>query len=140
MKRAYRPLGVVLGLCVVMVAISVWRKASEPEDHIPWRASFAAATQESAKTQKPVLAYFTATWCPPCQEMKHETWPRPEVGRALERFVPVKVDVDQDPDLAAHYVREGIPHIQLLNPDGSSGKAHEGFFGPDELIRWLQAP
>jgi len=72
--------------------------------------------------------------------MKHETWPRPEVGRALERFVPVKVDVDQDPDIAARYVGEGIPRIQLLYPDGKPWKAHEGYFDAEELIRWLQAP
>ena len=141
MKPAYRPLLVVLGMFLIMTAISVWRGNREPpKDLIPWRSSLAAAREESAKTGKPVLAYFTATWCPPCQQMKHEVWPVPQVRKAIEPYVPVKVDVDEYPDVAKQYVFEGIPMITVLRADGSPERVYDGPVLADALIQWLHGP
>ena len=55
----------------------------EHDQQIPaetnWRSDLTAALENAAAQDKPVLAYFTAEWCPPCQIMKREVWPR-EVG------------------------------------------------------------
>lgn len=136
--KAYQPLIVIAVVFAAMFAFAAYRQANESKDAVPWRASLSAAREESAKTGKPVLAYFTATWCPPCQQMKAETWSDPRVGSDLPKYtVPVKIDVDEHPDLAMQFNVSGIPHTQLINPDGSLGEARVGFIPSDALLRWL---
>ncbi|MDB5322971.1 MAG: putative thioredoxin [Phycisphaerales bacterium] len=138
MNSAYRPLIVVGVIVAGMVGFATWRKATEPKETIPWRKTLVEAKREAAASQKPVLAYFTASWCPPCQQMKHDTWPDPKVQAALAQFVPVKIDVDEFPAEAQEFGVTSIPRLQLLQPDGTPGASRVGFISPDELIRWLQ--
>ena len=138
MNSAFKPL-IVVGVVVAgMIGLSFYRKATEPKETTPWRHSLAEAKQEAATKHKPVLAYFTATWCPPCQQLKRDTWPDPGVQAALDHVVPVKIDVDEHPDLAQEFGVTGIPRLQLIAPDGTLGGSRVGFMPPDELIRWLQ--
>src|SRR5512141_2175586 len=53
-----------------------------PEDGIPWRTDFDAALAEARQSGRPVLLDFYASWCPPCQVMKHEVWPEAKVREA----------------------------------------------------------
>jgi thiol:disulfide interchange protein len=137
MSNAFKPLLVVFAVVLVMAGISYWRGASGGHDNVPWRASLAEARAEAATSKKPVLLYFTASWCPPCQEMKERTWPDARVAEALKDFVPVKVDVDALPDVARDFGVQDIPRIQLIWPDGTLGPSHVGDVMPDELVQWL---
>lgn len=139
MKPAYRPFVVVLIVAAAMVGFSLWRQSHVPEEHIAWRKTFEEAKQESATSKKPVLAYFTASWCGPCQKMREVTWPDERVEKALASYVPVKIDVDQHPDLARQFDVDGIPRLQVIAPGGAVGKAHVGMILPKELADWLQA-
>jgi thiol:disulfide interchange protein len=139
MNSAYRPLIVVGVMVAGMVGFATWRKATEPVETIPWRKTLAEAKREAAANHKPVLAYFTASWCGPCQRLKRETWPDAKVQAALtDRFVPVKIDVDEHADLAQEFGVTSIPRMQVIQPDGTLGPSRAGFISPDELTRWLQ--
>jgi thiol:disulfide interchange protein len=135
MKNALRS---ILILCGVLIALSIIAN-SRGADKIPWRKTLEQAQAESDATHKPVLIYFTASWCGPCQEMKRETWSDPRIETALQNLIPVKIDVDEARAVAERFNVTGIPRVQLLGTGGSAGPSHTGFMSADELLRWLQA-
>src|SRR5690349_2005915 len=118
MNTAYRPLLVVFAVVIGMVLLYGWRNSGDGHENIPWRTDLAKAKGEGAAAHKPVLVYFTATWCGPCQNMKSQTWSDPRVEAALGKVIPVKIDVDHQPNVARDFNVDGIPRLQLIQPDG----------------------
>src|SRR5438105_9303023 len=111
MTSSMRPvlaIGVIVPAVATVVAVSDWR-AAHAKEVIPWRADLAAAQAEAKQRQKPVFLYFTASWCGPCKEMKATTWSDNTVKEAMDRYVPVKVDVDANRALADQYGIKSVP-------------------------------
>lgn len=80
--------------------------------------------QEAINTEgKLVLVDFWATWCGPCRLLA------PELEKVLkenpEKLVLVKVNVDNEEELAAHYKIEAIPDVRFFR----DGKPVGGFLG-----------
>jgi thiol:disulfide interchange protein len=133
-----RPIAIVLIISAIMALFAIWRTTSEPSENIPWRKSLAEAKKESASSGKPILAYFTASWCGPCQQMKKETWADARVQAALAEWVVVKIDVDSDDQIAREFGVSAIPRVQMIDAKGEAGAARIGFTSADELLRWLR--
>lgn len=112
--------------------------ATPPASAVAWRTDFAAAATESAEADKSILAVFTASWCPPCQVMKHDVWPDNEVGElANQRFVPVLIDVDVDTATAERYGIATIPTILVLDSKGAV-REQVGFMSRGDMVDFLQ--
>lgn len=84
---------------------------------LPWgSAAFARAQAE----RKPVLLSLAAGWCASCRLMDETTYADPVVASAINRqFIPVRVDVDDRPDVSERYTLGGWPTTVFLTPSGA---------------------
>ena len=61
--------------------------------HATERKGFDAAVGRARVQKKPVLAYFTADWCPICKSIDARVFSDPVIKRRLERVALVRADV-----------------------------------------------
>ena len=133
-----RPLKIISFLTTALIGYWAVRTYVFPPGVISWRDDLPAAKLEAARVGKPLLVYFTADWCPPCQEMKSTTWNDTRVGEVVRDYVPVMIDVDEQGDVARKFGVRGIPRVQMLLPDGQQGEAVVGYVSADDMVAWLK--
>ena len=95
--------------------------AEIPEQTIAWQHDLDSAMKIAHDEDKPILAVFGASWCPPCRSMKREVWPNAQVSAAVEAgFVPLYVDVDDgsQSELVTHYQVGSIPAVLIIDRNG----------------------
>jgi thioredoxin 2 len=83
----------------------------------------------------PVLVDFWAPWCPPCRLAAPGV--KKAAARMSGRAVVLKVDTDQNPELAARFEVRGIPSFVVLK-GGRIVSQQSGWVGAGELQRWLE--
>ncbi|MBI4416480.1 MAG: thioredoxin domain-containing protein [Euryarchaeota archaeon] len=98
--------------------------AHQPVDWYPWGEE---AFRRAKTEDKPILLDVGAVWCHWCHVIDRESYEDPEVATIInERFVPVKVDRDERPEVDARYQQAvqaltgqgGWPLTAFLTPDG----------------------
>lgn len=130
--------GLIFLAVFAVVGVSQWR-AAHAKEIVPWREDFSAAMAEAKAQHKDVFAYFTASWCGPCQNMKHGAWADEAVRAAIvRRFVPVRIDVDQHPDLTKQYNVDAMPTMIVLSDDGSVIRRTVGGRDAEEMLAWVE--
>jgi protein disulfide-isomerase len=122
-----------------VMGVVVASKFYTPTEQVPWRSDLPAALAEARAANKPVLLYFTADWCVPCQYMRRNVFPDAAVADAMAAYIPVRIDHDQRPDLIAQYQVDGIPWFGVLDASGKpTRKLERGLETPEEMIAWLK--
>src|SRR2546423_6417413 len=97
----------------------------------PWGEK---ALQEAQVADKPVLLAISAVWCHWCHVMDETSYSDPEVIRLInERYVPIRVDNDERPDVNRRYNMGGWPTTAFLTPDGEI--VHGGTYVPPDAMR-----
>ena len=101
---------------------------------IGWRPWGDKAFQEAQVADKPVLLAISAVWCHWCHVMDETSYSDPEVIRLInERYIPIRVDNDERPDVNRRYNMGGWPTTAFLTPDGEV--VHGGTYVPPDAMR-----
>ena len=86
---------------------------------INWLEWSKASFEKAEKEDKPILLDLTAVWCHWCHVMDSTSYSDEGVAETINRdFVPVKVYIDQRPDIRDRYNMGGFPSTVFLNPEG----------------------
>ena len=93
-------------------------------------------TKENFETEvlhstKPVLLDFWATWCGPCQMLA------PALEELSQQVKVVKVDVDENPQLAMAFQVSSIPTVVSFR-DGKALKKSVGVVPGEKLLELLK--
>lgn len=84
-------------------------------DEVRWREWSDDAFAESKKSGKPVLLDISAVWCHWCHVMDDTTYSDPAVIKLInDRFIPIRVDNDRNPDINNRYNMGGWPSTAFL--------------------------
>ena len=105
---------------------------------IEWREWNEDAFNAAKSDGKPVLLTLGATWCHWCHVMDETAYSDERVIDLVNsRFVPVRVDVDQRPDISLRYNQGGFPSVAIISGDGGF-IAGRPYTPPDEMLKLLQ--
>ena len=105
---------------------------------IPWREWDEEAFRDARAQDKPVLLTLGATWCHWCHVMDQTSYSDPRVIELVNsRFIPVRVDVDQRPDISLRYNQGGFPSVAFITGEGEfiTGRPYTP---PDEMAALLE--
>jgi len=117
-----------------------WYSFYAPSNRIAWAENYTTAQQQAVESDKPIILFFTGTWCSPCQIMKRQVWADEQVMETVNAaFIPVTIDVDNS-DAGPTLSRYGIvatPSTIITDSKGNVLQQRHGGMSKAEFLELL---
>lgn len=111
----------------------------EPAPVVAWQPWSAEAFARARREGKPILVNVGTQWCHWCHVMDEVTYADPRVRRLLaERYVAIRADAEERPELGERYFKEGWPANVVLSPQGEQVLSRPGYWSPDRFLPALR--
>jgi uncharacterized protein YyaL (SSP411 family) len=124
-------------LLVLLLLLVAGTAHAEP---LPWQKWDPSLFDRAAKENKYILLHMAAVWCHWCHVMEGTTYADPAIQKAiLDKFIPVRVDQDADPELSYRYEQWGWPATIMLDKDGNEIFKRRGYIPPELFAKLLVA-
>ena len=125
-------------LTLFLIVLTGTAHAETPS--LPWQKWDPALFDRAAREQKYILLHMAAVWCHWCHVMEGTTYRDPAIQKAiLDKFIPVRVDQDGDPELSYRYENWGWPATIMLDQDGNEIFKRRGYIPPELFQKLLVA-
>ena len=129
-------------LIILLLIVGCGQKVSENNPNgIKWGNNLDSAFAIASKSNKLIMIDFMAEWCPPCKEMDKITFSDTNIIKKSNEFIPVRIDVDKQKDIAEEYngnARKyggiGIPNILFLDKEKKIIRHIVGFHDVNQLM------
>lgn len=104
-----------------------------------WYKDFNQAKEMAKAENKPMLLDFYTDWCGWCKRLDKDTYGNEEVIKLSQQFVCVKVNAEENQQLAKTYNVRGFPTTVFLNPEGSLIAAVPGYMPPADFLSQMKS-
>ncbi len=129
-------------LLAAFLLFSLWAapaRAANPADALAWQPWGNATFERALDEQRYIILNLHAAWCHWCHVMDETTYADPRVRAAIaEKFIPVLVDQDSNPELSYRYERFGWPATVMFDGDGNEILVRRGYVDPDTFLELLR--
>ncbi|MEO1583658.1 MAG: thioredoxin family protein [Planctomycetota bacterium] len=123
----------------IMAAVLTSAVALAGEPEVFSDAGYEADRAAAIEQERVHLVYATATWCPPCQQMKKTTWVDESVESWVESHgIVTALDVDEFPGVAGELGVRAMPTMILFEGGEELGR-RTGYTAAGELVAWMEA-
>jgi len=124
----------------VNLALARARRSTQGEAkaRVAWEPLSQATFDKARRENRLILLDGAAAWCHWCHVMDETTYADERIVKLLaERFVTIRVDIDERPDIAARYGEWGWPATIILSPEAEEIGKYRGYLPPDEMLAAL---
>lgn len=103
-----------------------------------WLKSIKQGFDLAKKTGKPLIIDLYADWCTYCKVLENEIFPSGPVAKELEKFISVRLNGEEFPNLMKRYEVKGYPTILFLDKNGNYIDKLTGLPSAEMIITKLQ--
>lgn len=127
-----------IGPILALVLILAFSPALALNSEINWH-SYQSGMEKIADENKKGFIHFYTDWCTYCKLMNQKTFSDDAVIAFLnENFVSIRVDAEEQRDVAKKYGVSKFPNSGFIDADQSEIGQRPGFIPPDILLKMLE--
>jgi thiol-disulfide isomerase/thioredoxin len=113
------------------------RAAARAPQPLAFGKDLPVALADAKRSGKRVFVDFVTTWCGPCKEMDRLVYTAADVVAAAADVIAIKLDGDDERELAKRYEVKAYPTLLLLDGDGAVLRRAVGYQGVAATVQFL---
>jgi thioredoxin-like negative regulator of GroEL len=127
-------------VCLPLLAVCFCLAADAASaQEVEWRTDYRKARQEATEKNRPLLLDVGTEQCFWCKQLDQRTFRDPGIIALLnERFIPLRINAQENPDMAKALRVQQYPTIVFASSDGKILGFQEGFIEAPRMKELLQ--
>ncbi len=125
----------LLLLSTYMLPSGCAKEKPETSKELVWLKSFDEALKIASQKEKMIMIDFYADWCGWCKKLDETTYKDSNVIAKAKDLINVRIDADEQRDLASRYRISGLPTILFVDSAGREIHRVVGYRPPQDFVK-----